>query len=65
MGSTQNLTNLPPDPSCQYDKYQWVIDILNSLGLGVKVSFRMVDSFAVLKPSNSKSSHHSQVAFHS
>ena len=48
--------------ACQYNKYQPVTDILNSLGLGVKVSFRMVDSFAVSKPSNSISSHHSAEA---
>jgi len=39
MESAQNLTDLPPDTSCQTTKYQMITDILNPLGFGVKVSF--------------------------
>ena len=55
MESAQNLTDLPPDTSCQIHKYQLVTDILDPLGLGVKVSFAILDSSGVLKPSNSRS----------
>jgi hypothetical protein len=39
MELAHNLTDLPPETSCQINKYQSVTDILNPLGLGVKVSF--------------------------
>ena len=42
---------------CQYTKYQPVTGILNSLGPGVKVSFTILHSSVVSKPSNSRSSH--------
>jgi hypothetical protein len=42
----------------QYPKYQPVTDILNFLGIGVKVSFRRVDYFAISEPSNSGSRHY-------
>ena len=47
----QNLTDLPPDTSCQNTKYQRVTDILNPLGLGVKVSFTILDIFGVTRTS--------------
>ena len=43
MESTQNLTDLPPDTSCQITKYQRVTDILNPLWPGVKVSFTKLE----------------------
>jgi hypothetical protein len=43
MESAQNLTDLPPDTSRQYTKYQPVADILNPLGRGVKISFAKLD----------------------
>lgn len=42
MESAQNLTDSPPDTSCQITKYQRVTDILNPLGPGVKVSFTIL-----------------------
>ena len=56
MESAQNWTDLPPDTSSQITKYQRITDILNPLGLGVKVSFTILDSSGVSKPSNSESS---------
>jgi hypothetical protein len=57
MELAQNLTDLPPDTSCQITKYQSVTDILNLLGLGVKISSIIVESFGVSKPSNCISSY--------
>jgi hypothetical protein len=62
MEAAQNLTHLKPDISCQITKYQRVTDTLNPLGLGVKVSFMILDSSGVLKPSNSRSSHYGSEA---
>jgi hypothetical protein len=58
MKLAENLTDLPPETSCQINKYQSVTDILNPLGLGAKVSFIIFDSSGISKPSNSKSSHY-------
>ena len=58
MESAQNLTDLPPDTSCQSPKYQTVTDILNALGLGVKASFTKINSSGFSKPSNSGLSHY-------
>ena len=54
MELAQNLTDLPPDTSCQITKYQSVTDILNPLGLEVKVSFAILVSSGGSKPSNSR-----------
>ena len=43
MESAQNLTDLPPDTSCQITKYQRVTGILNPLWPGVKVSFTILE----------------------
>jgi hypothetical protein len=56
MEAAQNLTDLPPDTSFQITKYQRVTDILNPLGLGVKVSFTILAPSGVSKSSNSNSS---------
>ncbi len=34
---------------CQYTKYQPVTDIINSLGIGVKVSFTILNIFGVAR----------------
>jgi hypothetical protein len=43
--SSRNSGHSEPDISCQYTKYQRVTDILNPLGLGVKVSFTILSIF--------------------
>jgi hypothetical protein len=34
---------------CQYAKHQWVTDIINPLGLGVKVSFTILEIIGVTR----------------
>ena len=53
MELAHNLTDLPPETSCQINKYQSVTDILNPLWLGIKLSFTILYSSGVSKPSSS------------
>jgi len=63
MKLSQNLTDLPPDTSCQTNKYQSFTDILNLLGLGVKVSSTSVEFFGLSKTSNYMINHYAAQAF--
>ena len=41
--------NLTGNTTCHYPKYQPVTDILNFLGIGVKVSFTILNIFGVTR----------------